>query len=263
MPAKDIYGRAYGLHRAMDSLGATLGPLLAALLLPTLGFRNIFWLSMLPAALCVMVIVTVVKEKRVEPKPLAPFRFKNYSPTYLRFLIVSAVFTLALSSNTFLLLKLKEVGFSDTQSTFIYALYNLSYALIAYPLGALADAVGRKRLVVWSMVLYGFVYMGFGFASQAWLVATLFFIYGVYSAGFEGSSRAYLAELIPPEEKASAIGLYHTVNGLLLLPASFIFGWLWQHVSARAAFFTSGGLALLAALLFIFLLGNNQQPDSS
>lgn len=257
--SEDIYGRAYGLHRAMDSLGATLGPLLAVLLLPSLGFRNIFWLSMIPAALCVLVILIFVREKRGEPKPLAPFRFKNYSPTYLRFLLVSGIFTLALSSNAFLLLKLKEVGFSDTQSTLIYMLYNLSYALIAYPLGALADAVGRKRLVVWSLLLYGLVYLGFGFASQAWLVVTLFFIYGVYSAGFEGSSRAYLAELVPPEEKASAIGLYHTVNGLLLLPASFVFGWLWQNVSASAAFLMSGGLALLAALLFGILLGRNQR----
>jgi MFS family permease len=258
--SKEMYGRAYGLHRAMDSFGATLGPLIAVLLLPSLGFHTIFWLSMIPAALCVVVILTIVKEKPVEPKPLLPFHFKNYSPVYLRFLLVSGVFTLALSSNAFLLLKLIEVGFSDTQSAFIYALYNLSYALIAYPLGALADAIGRKRLVAWSLTLYGLVYLGFGFASQAWLVVVLFFIYGVYSAGFEGSSRAYLAELIPSEEKASAIGLYHTVNGLLLLPASFIFGWLWQNVSARAAFLTSASLALLAALLFIVLL---RQKDTT
>lgn len=244
------FGRAYGVHRAMDSLGATLGPFLAFLLLPVVGFTGVFWLSAIPALMAVATIGFWIKEKPGKPVPLTPFRLEGFSPEYKRFLLVSALFTLGLSSNAFLLLRLKEFGYSDAQTALVYTGYNLLYALASYPLGSLADRIGPRTLVAWGFGAYGAVYLGFAFASRAWQAALLMFLYAGYSAAFEGSSRAYLAKVIPATQKASAIGLYHTLVGLLLFPASAFFGYLWQHYGSTAAFSLGAGLSFAALTLF-------------
>ena len=248
---KGALGRAYGLHRAMDTLGAALGPLLATLLLPLVGVRGVFWLSTLPALLAVLVILLWVKERPSPPRPLAPLRLKRFSPGYRHFLLVSGVFTLALSSNAFLLLRLHDLGLSEERVTLVYTLYNLAYALLSYPFGGLGDRLGLRRLVGAGFLVYALVYLGFAWAQAPGQGVGLMLLYAAYSAAFEGGSRAYLATLIPAEEKASAIGLYHTLVGILLLPASLIFGILWQGLGARAAFTMGAGLSLLAFLLFL------------
>jgi MFS family permease len=121
---------------------------------------------------------------------------------------------------------------------------------MAYPLGTLADRVGAKALVMLGFLTYALVYLGFGLSSTGWQGILLFLLYALYSAAFEGSSRAYLAQVIPATEKASAIGLYHTLVGVLLFPASAIFGFLWQHFGSSVAFFTGAALALSALVLF-------------
>lgn len=248
---KDAYGRAYGLHRAMDSVGASIGPFLAFLLLPHIGYRGVFWVSAIPAFLAVTTIVLLIREKAGSPKPLPPLRLKHYSAQYRWFLLVVGVFTLGLSSNAFLLLRLKDLGYSEGTVTLIYALYNLIYALISYPLGSLGDHIGLRRLVAVGFATYGLVYLGFGLAHTAWLAAGLFLAYALYSAAFEGSSRAYLATVIPASEKASAIGLYHTLVGLVLFPASALFGYIWQHVGPSWAFYSGAILAFVALGLFL------------
>jgi len=244
------YGRAYGLHRAMDSIGASVGPFLAFLLLPVLGFRGVFWLSAIPGVLAVLIIVFFLREKGGLPKPLPPLRLGTFSPQYRWFLLVTGIFTLGLSSNAFLILRLKNLGFSDEQSTLVYTFYNLLYALMSYPLGSLGDRIGVHRLVMLGFATYALVYLGFGLSTLPWQGVALFMAYAIYSAAFEGSSRAYLAQIIPNTEKASAIGLYHTLVGLILFPASLLFGFLWQRYSPSMAFFSGAGLALLALILF-------------
>lgn len=132
-----------------------------------------------------------------------------------------------------------------------YTLYNLLYALLAYPLGGLADRVGLGRMVATGFGLYALVYLGFAWARTAFWALGFLFLYALYSAAFEGANRAYLATLVPEEAKAGAIGLYHTVVGVLLLPASLLFGLLWQAFGAAAAFLTGAALALGALLLFL------------
>ena len=134
---KEALGRAYGLHRSLDTLGATLGPFLAFLLLPLLGFRGVFWLSALPALLAFLLLFAVRETPR-PPSPLPPLALGHLSPGYRRFLLVSGLFALALSSNAFLLLRLKELGLSQEEVALAYTLYNLLYALLAYPLLARA-----------------------------------------------------------------------------------------------------------------------------
>jgi MFS family permease len=248
--SQDSYGRAYGFHRAMDSLGATIGPLLAFLLLPLLDFRGVFWVSAIPALLATLLIVFFLREKRGLAKPLPPLRLSTFSLRYRWFLLVTGVATLGLSSNAFLILRLNDLGLSAAQATLVYTAYNLLYALMAYPLGTLADRVGAKALVMLGFLTYALVYLGFGLSSTGWQGILLFLLYALYSAAFEGSSRAYLAQVIPATEKASAIGLYHTLVGVLLFPASAIFGFLWQHFGSSVAFFTGAALALSALVLF-------------
>ncbi len=245
------YGRAYGLHRSMDSLGATIGPLLAFLLLPLLDYRGVFWVSAIPAVLATLLILWFLKERRGLAKPLPPLRLSAFSPRYRWFLLATGIATLGLSSNAFLILRLSDLGLSATQATLVYTGYNLLYALMAFPLGLLADRIGARRLVLLGFAAYALVYLGFGLSFAAWHGIVLFMLYALYSAAFEGSSRAYLAQVIPQTEKASAIGLYHTLVGLLLFPASALFGFLWQHLGVQAAFFTAAGFALLAMLLML------------
>ncbi|MGC8967390.1 MAG: MFS transporter [Thermus sp.] len=247
---REALGRAYGLHRGLDTLGATLGPLLAFLLLPAVGMRGVFWLSAIPAFLASLLLLRL-REAPSPPKALPPLRLARMGPGYRRFLLVSGLFTLALSSNAFLLLRLEDLGLSKGQVTLAYTLYNLAYALLAYPLGSLADRVGLRRVVALGYGLYALTYLGFALATSAPLALASLLLYALYSAAFEGASRAYLATLVPEGEKASAIGLYHTLMGLLLLPASLLFGLLWQALGPGWAFGVGAGLALLALLLFL------------
>lgn len=256
----EAYGRAYGLHRAMDTLGAALGPTLAFFLLPWLGFRGVFWASALPAGLAALVVLLFLKER---PKPKAqafPLRPSRLSPQYRRFLLVSLVAAMGLSSNAFLLLRLSELGLSATQTTLAYTAYNLLYALLAMPAGALADRVGLRRMVLWGWALYTLVYLGFALSTTAWQGVLWLIVYAGYSAAFEGSSRAYLATLVPQEEKAGAIGLYHTATGLALLPASLLFGAIWEHLGSSWAFATSAGFSLTALWLLGLDLPKGSRP---
>lgn len=257
------FGRAYGLHRGLDTLGATVGPFLAFLLLPQLGIRGVFWASAIPAFLAFMALFWVREAKAPRARtPLPPLRLaylRTLPVPYRRFLLVSSLFALALSSNAFLLLRLKELGLTPEAVTLAYTGYNLLYALLAYPLGSLADRVGLRRVVAWGFGLYALVYLGFALAKTALAGVALLLLYALYSAAFEGASRAYLATLVPQETKATAIGLYHTVVGVLLLPASVIFGFLWQSYGPGLAFGVGGGLALLALTLFL-LDGKRRRP---
>ncbi|MFN3369540.1 MAG: MFS transporter, partial [Thermus sp.] len=243
----------------LDTLGATVGPFLAFLLLPHVGVRGVFWLSAIPALLAVTALLWV-REARVEkevreavdpPSPLRLAYLRTLPGAYRRFLLVSGIFALALSSNAFLLLRLKELGLPQEEVTLAYTGYNLLYALLSYPMGGLADRVGLRRVVALGFALYALVYLGFAWAQTAFWGVALLLLYALYSAAFEGASRAYLATLVPREAKATAIGLYHTVVGVLLLPASLLFGLLWQHLGPGIAFSTGAGLALLALGLFL------------
>ena len=152
-----------------------------------------------------------------------------------------------------------DLGLPQEQVTLAYTGYNFLYALLSYPLGGLADRVGLTRVVAVGFALYAMVYLGFAWADTAFWGVALLLLYALYSAAFEGASRAYLATLIPQEAKATAIGLYHTVVGILLLPASLIFGFLWQSYGPELAFGVGAGLALLA-LLFFLLDGRRARP---
>ena len=258
-----LRGKAFGVHRGMDTAGAALGPALAMLMLAAaFDMRTVFWWSILPG-LVALLLVTLIRETGVRTQPGGPapsvgaaFGQKG---AFRDFLWVTALFTLGNSSDTFLLLKARSVGFSVEAVAGVYLLFNLFYAAVAGPIGAMADRWGLGRVVLLSFPYYAGVYLGFALAGGPAAVVVLFLLYGPFQAVEEGVKKAYVSRLIPAGFMGSGMGAYNAVKGVVLLPASLLTGILWDRVGAAAAFGTDAALALGAGLLFAFCLGRRRQ----
>ncbi|KUK34917.1 MAG: Major facilitator superfamily MFS_1 [Caldanaerobacter subterraneus] len=254
---KDKIGRAYGLHRALDTLGATIGIALAYYFLTSYkgNYKAVFMYSLIPAFLGVFVLF-FAKESKVTnqlSKKLS-FSWRSLDRRLQMFLIVILIFALGNSSNQFLLLRAKNVGFSDSDVILLYLVYNIVYMIFSYPMGRLSDKIGRKKLLIIGYFLYGIVYLGFavfGFKSAMWI---LFSVYGLYIALTEGVEKALVAEISPPHLKGTVIGLHATFTGIGLLPASFIAGILWDTLGVTAPFYFGGIMGVLAAIGLMIVL---------
>ena len=253
-------GRAFGLHKALDMAGASLGILLAYLLLSGSGgqqsYRQVFLLSIIPLVLGLLMFL-FIKEQRYSPAAQRPPIFKalRQLDTRLRlYLLVVVLFTLGNSSNAFLLLRARSLGFSARDAILLYFVYNLSAALLSLPLGRLSDKVGRKGLLVAGYLSFSLVYLGFALAFEGWQLWAIFLLYGLHTALITGVERAFIAELAPQRLKGSLLGLHATLQGLALLPASLIAGLLWTGLGATAPFSYGALMSLAAALLLLFFL---------
>ena len=245
-------GLAFGLHRTMDTMGAVLGPLVAlALVEAHVSLRWIFAIAVVPGVLSVVAIVFLVKEHREAPQRRA-FRLSLPRSTAFRWLLVgSLLFAVGNSSDTFILLKAKDVGMSTAAVILLYVLYNVVYAGGSLPLGGLSDRVGQYPLVISGYVVFAAVYAGFAAASSGWALAGLFAAYGLYIAATEGTSKALIGRAIPTGERASALGLYYTATGLAAFAASTVGGLLWTAFGAWATFAYGAATALVAAALML------------
>jgi len=170
------------------------------------------------------------------------------------YLLVVFLFTLGNSSNAFLLLRARSVGFNDTSVILLYFIYNITASLLAIPLGKRSDQVGRKRLLVAGYIVFAIVYMGFAFAFNKTFMVALFVLYGVYTAMIAGVERAFIAEISPRELKGTMLGLHSTIVGIALLPASSIAGVLWTSFGAEIPFLFGACLSLIAAVVLIVLM---------
>lgn len=262
---KDQRGLAYGLHRAMDNAGAVIGPLVAAGLL-ALGFelRTVFWCAGVPA-LIVLLLTLRLREPDaaavIEPTHFS-WRMQGFPPAFKRYLLVLGLFMLGNSSNLFLLLRVRELGFAQSQIPLLWALMSLVAAVLLTPLSSLSDRIGRRRLIIAGWIAYAAIYLLLGWGGlPAWSVWGLFAAYGVFIAATEGAEKALVADLVPRDQLGTAFGWYHLTLGITLLPASLLFGWLWQSVSAFTAFAFGAGCALLAAaLLALWLRNSGSEP---
>lgn len=248
---KENLGKAYGLHRAMDSAGAVIGVVLAYYFLTSYkgDYTAVFMYSLIPAALGVIVLFFAKETRGL--KPLAKnisFSWSKLDRRLKMFLIVIFIFSLGNSSNQFLLLRAKNVGFTDATVILLYLAYNVIYMVLSYPLGRLSDRIGRKRLLVAGYLFYGLVYLGFAFFTSKAAVWTLFAVYGIYIALTEGVEKALVAEIAPENLKGTLIGLHDTFVGIGLMPASFIAGLLWDAISPAATFYFGGFMGILASL---------------
>lgn len=259
---KKTLGKSFGLHKMLDMAGSALGILIAYFLLRGMGngtadYKRFFLLSTIPAiiGLCMFFLV---KEKREVRPPKERVRFwKNFSAIDGRlklYLLVTLLFTLGNSSNAFLLLRAGDAGIDSANVILLFFAYNLTASIFAIPFGRLSDKIGRKSILAAGYVIFAAVYAGFAFASGAAFFAGLFALYGIHTAMVTGVERAFVAEIAPPELKGTMLGLQSTVAGLALLPASLLFGALWDTFGAAVPFLCGAGLSLTAAgVLVVFM----------
>lgn len=245
-------GLAFGLHRTMDNLGAVIGPLLAAgLLAAQVPLREVFLWATLGGAAAVALALAVREPARETAPVVVPFSWtlRGLPGPFRRYLVVLGLFTLGNSSNMFLLLRARELGFPEYQVPLLWALVALTAAVFSTPLSALSDRLGRPRLIVGGWLIYAGFYLLLGFNGHPALLWPLFGLYGLFMAATEGAEKALVADLAPREMLGTAYGWFNMIAGIMLLPASILFGWLWQQAGATVAFGFGAGCALAASLL--------------
>jgi MFS family permease len=248
--APEVRGKAFGLHRAFDTIGAVLGPLLVLILLLFLGIRDIFLLASIPAVLAVVVIVFFVREVRKRPSKLSFMGgLGSLTPAFRRYLVVVVLFSISNLSYGFLILQAIDLGLGTWQVVLLYMFYNVIYALVSLPAGILSDRIGRRPVIAAGYSIFGFTTLGLTLATSAWQVIPLFILYGIFMGLVDGTQRAYVADLVSPKLRGTAMGAFHTATGLALLPASLIAGALWQIIGLWAAFLFASGVSFTAALL--------------
>jgi len=256
--AENRRGASFGLHRAMDSAGAIIGPLLAFLLLPLLNenYRHLFLLASIPAFFSVLVLFLWVKEAKSRKKEgdiLERKKGFSFDNKFKLFILVVAIFTLGNSSDAFLFLRAKSLGVNLVFIPLLWGFFNLVYTLSSIPAGILSDRIGRRKIILIGFSVYGLAYLGFAFAKNSLHIWALFALYGIYYGLSDGALRAFVADLVREEDKrGTAYGFYHGAVGLCALPASLILGFLWQSFGATVAFSFGAVLAILAGMVFYF-----------
>ena len=249
----DRRGLAFGVHRAMDNAGAVIGPLLAAWLLARgMALREVFLWAIVPGVITVALALGIKEPPAATHVARKPFswRLAGFPPAFRRYLAVLALFTLGNSSNMFLLLRAKELGLPDYQVPLLWALTSAVAMTFSTPLSALSDRLGRTRLILAGWGVYGLFYLGLGLNGfHPLLLWPLFAFYGLFLAATEGAEKALVADLAPQDRLGTAYGWFNLTAGVMLLPASLIFGMIYQQAGAPAAFAFSATCALMAAIL--------------
>lgn len=249
-------GRAFGLHRAMDSAGAVVGPILAYLILRWLGesgsaYYSVFYAAIIPAFIAVAVLIFFVREPRkpAEIKRKHPFwdSLKRTSDRYKRFLAVSVLFSIAYFSFAFFIVRAVDIGVKPEDVLLMYVLYNIMYMLFSVPAGVLSDKIGRKPVIAGAFALYGLICLGFAFASSWWHAAVLFAVYGVFVATDDSVNKAYVSDLEPDRIRGMAIGAYNTATAAAYLPASILVGVLWSTQGPVVGFGVAAAIAVVSA----------------
>jgi len=252
-------GQAFGIHKALDMAGSALGIFLAFIIMKSssFDFKSLFLISIIPAAIG-LVLMLLVKEKKEAKvvKVREPFwkNIKKLDKNLKLFLLVALIFTLGNSSNAFLLLRAKDVGFNDSNVVLLYLIYNIVASLFAIPFGKLSDKIGRKKLLVGGYLAFSAVYCGFAFANHQITLVAAFIIYGFYTAMTAGVERAFITDIAPEEIKGTVLGLHQTIVGIALLPASVLAGWLWSIFGATAPFLFGSLLSFSAAIILLYFL---------
>jgi MFS family permease len=259
---KETKARVFGFHRAMDTLGAAIGPTLALVFLIFYPhqYKTIFLIAFVPGIISVL-LVFLVKEKKAPTSTLGKgnffsfFKYWNIATLdYKRLVVGLLILALFNSSDLFLILKTKQVTGSDRITIEAYILYNVVFALASYPLGAIADKIGIKKVFFSGLALFAFVYFLFGITNSTAVIFSAFFIYGIYAAATEGISKAWITNLSHAADTATAIGFYTSAESICTLLASMIAGALWDNVGSSATFFTTSFAAIVVIIYFVFYL---------
>lgn len=259
-------GRVFGFHRGMDTFGAVIGPAIALIYLyyhPN-DYTTLFLLTFAPGVL-VILLTRFIKEKTVPVKTnltkASLFAFVDYWKTgpkaYRKLVTGLLLFALFNSADVFLLLKMKEGGMRDTYVVGIYIFYNIVFALLAFPLGSLADKIGLKKIFLSGLFIFALVYAGFALTNNTTAFLVLFFLYGIYNAATDGISKAWISNMVSKGETATAIGTYAGFQSICALLASSFCGLLWYNFGATVTFLITAGMTLI---VIIYLFGC-KSPD--
>ena len=263
-------GLAFGFHRAMDHAGAVIGPLIAYAVLSVIAanreaptaadYKTLFLLAAIPALIAVLVAILAVRETghaarangEAARKATPRLTLRGFDSNFKRFLIIIALFTLSNSSDAFLLLRAQQAGVSAALIPLLWAALHVSKVVSSVLGGDLSDRLGRKTMIVSGWALYALVYLAFAFVStplEAWI---LFLVYGIYFGLTEGTEKALVADLVRPEQRGTAYGLYNLAFSITVLPASLLMGGLWDWRGAPTAFAVSAAVGSTATLLLAF-----------
>src|SRR3990170_6260801 len=256
---KESLGRAFSFHRSLDTMGAVIGPALAFFLLGIFSndYRMVFWLSIIPGIIAVLLIIFFIRETK---NPTAAhskrpkLTLRHFDWRFKFFVLIATLFAVGNSSDVFLILRAEQKGIPAIMIPVVYLFFNLVYSISAIPAGIAADRFGKKRVILTGFVLFAILYYGFAVAADATAIWILFGFYGVFMGLTEGVQKAFLATILPQEFKATAFGVYNTIVGIAMFPASLIGGWLWDHVSPSATFYFGTITASLSAALFIVFI---------
>ena len=248
-------GKGFGIHRALDTLGAIFGSIAVFLLFWFFGFefQSIILIASLLAFLSLIPLYFVKERKRKPQKITLKIGLKNLSKPLKLFILISGIFSLANFSYMFFILRAQEF-FTGKSSIgipiLLYILFNIFYALFAIPFGVLSDRIGRRKVIVLGYFLFSLTSLAFAFLNSLTAFIILFALYGIVYALIEGNQRAYVSDLSSEKLRATALGTFHTINGLIALPASLIAGSLWQ-INPTITFVYGFAISIISVILFI------------
>ncbi len=271
-----IRGLAFGFHRAMDTAGAMVGLIIAAVVvwfaqanavtMSKNSFQVVVLASLIPAILAVLSLAIGAKDVPATKKHAAPkFSLTKLGKPFNIFLVIVGIFTLGNSSDAFLILRAQNLGISVMGILIMLVVFNLVYSSVSTPAGKLSDRVDRKNLIIGGWVVYAVIYFGFALAQTQWQIWGLYVAYGLYYGMAYGTTTAMVADLVPENLRGTAYGTYHAMVGFLAFPASLIAGVLWQGMGnwsgfgPSAPFLFGGSLAILATLLLVFWMPKIEQ----
>lgn len=250
-------GKAFGLQRSMDHLGAVLGPVAAFLLLAGgVSLRSVFFLSIVPGLAAVAVLAFLVRDApagSAPPHAGGVLRRDGLPPAFRRYLLLVGLFTLGNASDAFLILRAVDSGVPAKYVPLLWAAFHVVKSSLSVHAGALSDRIPRKAVVAAGWCVYAACYGAFALVRGEIATVAVFLLYGLYAAACEGAERAMVADFVREDRRGTAFGWFHLVTGICALPASVLFGSLWNAFGAAAAFGVSAGLALAAAACLIFL----------
>lgn len=252
-------GQAFGIHKALDMLGSAIGIILSYFILlrfkdNTSSYKLIFIISIIPAVIALLMFLFIKEKNTAYPqKERTGFlnQFKNLDQKLKMYLLISMIFTLGNSSNSFLLLRANTAGFDATSVILLYFIYNVTASLLAIPFGRMSDRFGRKNILITGYIIFAVVYFGFGIADTKMGFMLLFMLYGIYTATTAGVERALITDIAPANLKGTMLGLQQTIVGISLFFASIIFGFLWNNFGSFIPFAFGATLSLISAILLM------------
>ena len=262
-------GQVFGFHRAMDTVGAVIGPSVALIYLYLFpgNYKALFLLAFIPGIVAIS-FTFLLKEAKMESRkfeltPVSFFSFAQYwkeSPsTYKKLVAGLLAFTLINSSDVFLLLKIKEAGLSDTTIIGVYVFYNLVYALAAFPLGKLSDKIGFKRTIIFGFTVFAFVYLGMSISNELHEFVIMFLLYGIYAAATESVAKAWISNISEKKDIATAIGTYTGFQSMFTMIASSFAGFLWLTLGSSSTFLFTSATTFLVILYLIIVVNRDRR----